>query len=114
LAARLLGAEFVAEGIAAEANTLKIGGGTLLQISGASPQPGSRVGWSVPSALVRLSEQGRYQGKIEGVTALGVGRQLSIRFGDALIRALDGYADRPDGSCRFDIDPASVRVWPLS
>ena len=114
LAARLLGAEFVAEGTAAEANTLRIGDSALLQISGACPQPGSRVGWSVPSALIRLNEQGRYQGRIEGVTAVGVGRQLSIRFGDTLIRALDGYADRPNGFCRFDIDPASVRVWPLN
>ncbi|HEY5064260.1 MAG TPA: ATP-binding cassette domain-containing protein [Xanthobacteraceae bacterium] len=114
LAARLLGAEFVAEGTAAEANILRIGDGAILQISGACPQPGSRVGWSVPSALIRLNEQGRYQGRIEGVTAVGLGRQLSIRFGDALIRALDGYADRPNGFCRFDIDPASVRVWALS
>jgi hypothetical protein len=114
LAARLLGAEFIAEGTAAEANTLRIGDGAILQISGACPQPGSRVGWSVPSALIRLNEQGRYQGQIESVTAVGIGRQLSIRFGDALIRALDGYADRPNGFCRFDIDPASVRVWPLS
>jgi molybdate transport system permease protein len=114
LAARLLGAEFVAEGTVAEPDTIKVDGGAILKISGASPQPGSRVGWSVPSALVRLSEHGRYQGKVEGVTAVGIGRQLSIRFGDALIRALDGYADRPQSPCRFDIDPASVRVWPLS
>jgi ABC-type Fe3+/spermidine/putrescine transport system ATPase subunit/ABC-type sulfate transport system permease component len=114
LAARLLGAEFVAEGTVAAPDAIKVGGGAILKISRAALQPGSRVGWSVPSALVRLSEQGRYQGKIEGVTAVGIGRQLAIRFGDALIGALDGYADRPGGSCRFDIDPASVRVWPLS
>jgi ABC-type Fe3+/spermidine/putrescine transport system ATPase subunit/ABC-type sulfate transport system permease component len=114
LAARLLGAEFAAEGTVAASDTIKIDGGAMLKVSGASLQPGSRVGWSVPSALVRLSEQGRYEGKIEGATAVGIGRQLSIRFGDALILALDGNADRPGGSCRFDIDPASVRVWPLS
>jgi ABC-type Fe3+/spermidine/putrescine transport system ATPase subunit/ABC-type sulfate transport system permease component len=115
LAARLLGAEFVAEGTVAEHDAIRLGTDALLKISGASLPSGSRVGWSVPAALVRLSDQGRYQGKIEGVTAVGVGRQLSIRFGDALIRALDGYADRSsNGSCRFDIDPASVRVWPLN
>jgi ABC-type Fe3+/spermidine/putrescine transport system ATPase subunit/ABC-type sulfate transport system permease component len=114
LAARLLGAEFVAEGIAAEAGIIKVDGGAVLTVSGPSMQPGTRVGWSVPSALVRLSDQGRYQGQVEDVTAVGAGRQLAIRFGQALIRALDGYADRPQGPCRFDIDPASVRIWPLS
>lgn len=114
LTARLLGAEFVADGTMVEAGTIKVDGGPLLNVSGPSPQPGSRVGWSVPSALVRLSEQGRYQGDIEDVLAVGVGRQLLIRFGNVLIRALDGHADRPRGFCRFDIDPASVRIWPLN
>jgi molybdate transport system permease protein len=114
LAARLLGAEFVAEGTVTASDAIKVDRGTMLKVSGPALQPGLRVGWSVPSALVRLNEQGRYQGTIEGVTTVGIGRQLSIRFGNALIRALDGYTDRPTGSCRFDIDPASVRVWPLS
>jgi len=114
LAARLLGAEFVAEGIVAEAGIIKVDGGAVLAVSGAPLQAGTRVGWSVPSALVRLSDHGHYQGNIEDVMPVGAGRQLMIRFGHALIRALDGYADRPQGSCRFDIDPASVRVWPLS
>lgn len=114
LTARLLGAEFVADGTVVDACTIKVDGGPLLKISGPSPQPGSRVGWSVPSALVRLSEQGLYQGDIEDVMAVGVGRQLLIRFGNVLIRALDGHADRRRGFCRFDIDPASVRIWPLN
>lgn len=114
LAARLLGAEFVAEGIVAEAGVIKVDGGAVLNASGLLLPAGKRVGWSVPSALVRLSDQGRYEGKIEDAIAIGAGRQLSIRFGHALIRALDGHAERPQKSCRFDIDPASVRVWPLA
>ncbi len=113
LAARLLGAEFVAQGTVTASDVIKIDGGSVLKVSGPSLEAGLRVGWSVPSALVRLSEQGQYQGNIEAVTAVGIGRQLSIRFGNALIRSLDGATDRPAGSCRFDIDPASVRIWPL-
>src|SRR4029077_2307767 len=56
LAARLLGAEFVAEGTVVESGTIKVDGGVVLNVSGPSPQPGTRVGWSVPSALVRLSD----------------------------------------------------------
>ena len=114
LAALLLGAEFVAQGTVTGSDVIKIDGGGVLKVSGPPLQTGLRVGWSVPSALVRLSDQGQYHGTIEEVTVVGIGRQLSIRFGHALIRALDGYADRPVGSCRFDIDPASVRIWPLN
>ena len=114
LAARLLGAEFVAEGTVADSGTIRVDGGALLYMAGPSLEPGSRVGWSVPSPLVRLNDQGRYQGTVEDAVSVGVGRQLSIRFGNVLLRALDGYAERALGSRRFDIDPASVRVWPLS
>jgi ABC-type Fe3+/spermidine/putrescine transport system ATPase subunit/ABC-type sulfate transport system permease component len=114
LAARLLGVEFVAEGTAAAQDAIRVGDDAMLRVSGAALQAGSRVGWSVPAALVRLNDQGRYQGQIESVVAVGLERQLAIRFGDALIRSLDGHADRAcSGACRFDIDPASVRVWPL-
>jgi len=114
LAARLLGAEFVAEGIAADPANIAIGADTLLKVAGPALRPGSRVGWSVPSARVRMSEQGRYEGQIETIVAVGIGRQLAIRFGNARIHALAGYAGHPRASaCRFDIDPDSVRVWLL-
>ncbi len=113
-AARLLGAEMVAAGIAAEGRAIVIGDGVKLKIAGPELRSGTRVGWSVPAARVRLNDNGRYQGTVESVTAVAAGQQIGIRFGDALIYALAGYADRPRGSaCRFDIDADAVRVWPL-
>jgi hypothetical protein len=86
----------------------------LLKVAGPPLVPGARVGWSVPTARVRLSEQGRYRGQVESVVAVSVGRQIAIRFGDALIHGLAGYGDHRSGSlCGFDIDPDSVRIWPL-
>jgi ABC-type sugar transport system ATPase subunit/ABC-type sulfate transport system permease component len=114
LAARLLGAEFTAEAIVAEPTALAVDADTLLEVAGPPLQPGARVGWSASSARIRVSERGRYQGQIESVTPIGTERQIAIRFGQSLIQALSGYASLPRGStCRFDIDPDAVRVWPL-
>jgi ABC-type Fe3+/spermidine/putrescine transport system ATPase subunit len=114
LAARLLGAEFAATGIAAEPNAIAVGDDVLLAVAGPPLQPGQHVGWSAPSARVRVSGHGRYLGRVEHVISLGMGRQLAIRFGKSLVHALVGDAEFSLGSaCRFDIDPDAVRVWPL-
>lgn len=114
LAARLLGAEFVAEGIAAGRAAIAVGDGALLQVCGPPLQEGARVGWTAPSGRIRVSAQGRYHGRVERVVPVGIGRQLAIRFGKSLIQALAGSAELSRGSeCRFDIDPDAVRIWPL-
>jgi ABC-type Fe3+/spermidine/putrescine transport system ATPase subunit/ABC-type sulfate transport system permease component len=114
-AARLLGAESIAHGVAAGVDTIAIGSDVLLKIAGPKLRAGMRVGWTVPATRVRLNEMGAYQGLIERVIAVGLERQVAIRFGDASINALAGSAVPPPGTlCRFDIDPDSVRVWPLS
>jgi hypothetical protein len=52
---------------------------------------------------------------IEDGIVVGMERHLAIRVGDAMIGALSGNAGHaPGGACRFDIDPESIRVWPLS
>ncbi|HEY2529356.1 MAG TPA: ATP-binding cassette domain-containing protein [Xanthobacteraceae bacterium] len=113
-AARLLGAETVAAGVVADPDSVAIGAGVLLRVAGPMPRPGSRIGWTVPSARVRMSDAGEYQGLVESVITVGVGCQIAIRFGDALVHALAGYADLVCGSsCRFDVDPDAVRIWPL-
>ncbi len=115
MAARLLGAEFAAEGIVAEPNRIAVGADTLLEVAGPPLQAGSRVGWSVPSARVRVGEHGCYQGQIESVIPVGIERRLGIRFGNTMIYALAGASARTsDTACRFDIEADAVRVWPLS
>ncbi len=114
LAARLLGAEFVAEGIAGGTSLIAVGGDTSLEVAGPALQRGARVGWTASPARIRVSDQGRYQGKVESAVPVGIGNQLAIRFGDTLIHALAGYHAQVCGSvCRFDIDADAVRVWPL-
>ncbi len=112
--ARLLGADHAATGTAAGPDSIAVGAGVELKISGPPLTPGSRVGWTVSPARVRLSDAGRYNGVVEAVTRAASGHQLALRFGDASVEVAAGYIDPPLGSaCRFDIDPDAVRVWPL-
>jgi ABC-type Fe3+/spermidine/putrescine transport system ATPase subunit len=114
-AARLLGAETVAKGIATGPDGIAVGAGIVLKIAGPPLDPGTHVGWTVPATHVRLSDAGQYPGLIEDGIVVGMERHLAIRVGDAMIGALSGNADHaPGGACRFDIDPESIRVWPLS
>ncbi len=113
-AARLLGAETIADGAVVDPETIAIGAGVLLKVAAPPLQPGSQVGWSVPAARVRLGKLGRYQGRIEAIVPVGVERRIAIGFGKALIHAMAGGGELSVGNaCRFDIDPDAVRVWPL-
>ncbi len=114
LAARLLGAEFAAEGIAVGSAAIAVGEDTLLEVAGPPLQAGARVGWTAPSARIRVNELGRYDGVVDRVTPVGAGRQLAIRFGKSVVHALVGYDEFSCGSpCRFDLDPDAIRIWPL-
>jgi molybdate transport system permease protein len=112
--ARLLGADHAAEGIAAGPDAIAVGAGAILNVAGPALTPDARVGWTVSPARVHLNEAGHYGGIVEAVTYVGSGHRITVRFGGALIDAASGYIDPPRGStCRFDIDPDAVRIWPL-
>ncbi|HET8995767.1 MAG TPA: hypothetical protein VFN42_03790, partial [Acetobacteraceae bacterium] len=112
--ARLLGADNVAAGVVHDPRHITVGDGVSLAVSGPPLSPGERVGWSFSPARARISPTGHYQGRVEAVAQMGVGRQITLRFGDARIRIFDGETDAPpDDPCRFEIDPHSVQVWPL-
>jgi molybdate transport system permease protein len=114
-AARLLGAETVAKGVATKPDGIAVGAGIVLTVAGPPLATGTHVGWTVPATQVRLSDAGQYPGRIEDDIVVGMERQLAIRVGDALIGALSSNADHAPGSaCRVDIDPAAVRIWPLA
>jgi len=112
--ARLLGADNVAEGVVADPRHIAIGEGVVLATAGPDLTPGARVGWSFAPGRARIAADGMYRGRVESVVATGLVRQVTIRAGDAHVRIFDGHGDVPLGeTCRFDIDPQSVQVWPL-
>jgi hypothetical protein len=79
-----------------------------------SLESGRRVGWSFSPAEGRPNASGAYLGQVCGVHGIGMERHLTVRMGDTLVRMATGRAACfPGDSCRFDIDPAAIQVWPL-
>jgi len=81
--ARLLGADNVAEGIVAGPYQIAIGNGLTIEAAGPPLIRGERVGWSFSPARARLDPTGPYQGRVDGVASMGVGRQITVHVGDA-------------------------------
>jgi molybdate transport system permease protein len=114
VAARLLGAENVGEGIAVADNQIAIEGGAILMVAGPPLRPGKRVGWSVRPERVRLCADGRYEARIESIAAIGGARDVLVRFGVTPLRVLADPSWRtPTNFCRLEIDPGSIQVWQL-
>ncbi len=112
--ARLLGADNVAEGVAAGHHQIAIGNGVMLAVAGPALRKGERVGWSFSPGRAQITSAGAYRGSVEGVTSVGIGRQIIVRLGDARLRIFDARTDSPpDTRCNFEIDPNSIQVWPL-
>jgi len=113
--ARLLGADNVAAGIAADEHNVLISDDIVVRIGGPALRKGESVGWSFPPARAEITPQGAYCGVVEAVTSAGIGRHITIRLGTASIRIFDGHTEcNRAGQCNFDIDPNSIQVWPLS
>jgi ABC-type Fe3+/spermidine/putrescine transport system ATPase subunit/ABC-type sulfate transport system permease component len=112
--ARLLGADNVAEGVVAGPYQIAIGNGVTVEVAGPPLTKGDRVGWSFSPSRSQLTPAGPYQGRVDGVVSTGIGRQITVRFGDAVVRIFDGQSDSPlEAECSFDIDRNSIQVWPL-
>jgi ABC-type Fe3+/spermidine/putrescine transport system ATPase subunit len=113
-AARLLGAENAAEGVASTADSIAVGRGVTLAVSGPALTPGERVGWSCSPARARIGETGAYPAEVESVALNGIDRQITVRLGEARIRLVDGRSPaRPGDRCQIDIDPDAIQIWPL-
>ena len=113
-AARLLGAQNAAEGIVVGPHALDIGRGVTVEVGGAPLELGRRVGWSCSAVRQRIGATGTHPAVIEDVALVGIDTQLTLRVGDALLRLLDGRSSvRRGDSCRIDIDPDSLQIWPL-
>lgn len=113
-AARLLGARNPGRGVVVSSNGIGVGGGVVLEVAGPPLDGGRHVGWSFSPSDAHASASGEYQGLVCNTLAFGIERHLAIRVGDALVRISTGRtACVPGDSCRFDIDPDAIQVWPL-
>jgi molybdate transport system ATP-binding protein/molybdate transport system permease protein len=113
-AARLLGAENAAEGVVAGPHAIDIGRGVTLEVGGPPLELGRRVGWSCSAVRHRIGPSGAHPAVIDEVALVGIDTQLTVRVGNARLRLLDGRGSARRGdSCRIDIDPDSLQIWPL-
>ncbi len=112
LAARLLGADNVTEGLAVGPQRIALGDGVVIEVPGA-PLPAGRVGWSVPADRIWLHQGGRYRGTVETLIEGPLPRAL-LRFGEARIGAACAPELTPGQDCRFDLDIGRIQVWPLA
>jgi molybdate transport system permease protein len=113
-AAGLLGARNPGRGVVVSSNGIGLGGGIVLEVAGSTLDSGRHVGWSFPPADARPGTFGAYRGLVCATLASGMERHLAVRVGDALVRISAGRtAVAPGDSCRFDVDPAAIQVWPL-
>ncbi|HTT78616.1 MAG TPA: TOBE domain-containing protein, partial [Stellaceae bacterium] len=90
-----------------------LGGGVRLKVAGPPLRPGTPVGWGVRPGGIRLAAGGAYHGCVASLLRAGMSHHLTIGVGDVRIKLLangDNYA--VGTSCRLDIDPAAVQVWP--
>jgi molybdate transport system permease protein len=111
-AARILGAENVAFGVAVDEGQIDIGNGLRLVVAGPPLVRGERVGWSVRPEHIRLTDNGRYQARIHDIASFGNALRLSVSIDDIPLSVLAERSLTPvPGPCRLDIDPASIQVW---
>jgi molybdate transport system permease protein len=111
--ARLLGAEHIEHGTCRNRGQIAMGGETFLSVAEPELTPGERVGWSISAGGARFSAGGAYSGTVESAVTLGIDQRVIVRIGDARIGVIAGGGGlEPVSSCRIDIDPHSVQVWP--
>ena len=113
-AARLLGAEIVAAGVAVAPDRIDVGG-LCIKVAG-PPLPLGPVGWSVRPGSIRVGVEHSLRGTLLQIGEGRAGqRRLVVQLGDAVLPVMGdaGLAATP-GPCRVAIDPASIQVWPAS
>jgi ABC-type sugar transport system ATPase subunit len=111
--ARLLGAEYIEYGTCRSRDQIAIGCETLISVAEPELTPGERVGWSISAGGARFAADGAYSGTVESTVTLGIDQRVIVRIGDARIGVVaGGGALEPGSSCRIDVDPHSVQVWP--
>ena len=114
LAARLLGADNIARGVAAAGGLIDLGG-VVLRCEG-PPPPIGPVGWAIRPDAMRVDERGDLPAILLDAGAERFGqRPALLRIGAQVIRGVlaPGHAPLP-GPCRVILDVAALQIFPAS
>jgi len=114
--ARLLGMRNINPARTVAANTLSTGTVTIT-VSPTRLPADIDVLWCVRPEQIDISDSGRYPAHILDVARLGAATEVEVRLdrGAALhIRTLKSVDLDIGASCRIDIDPSAITVWPAT
>ncbi|MFS3134856.1 ATP-binding cassette domain-containing protein [Gluconacetobacter sacchari] len=120
LAALLLGAGPMGDGMVTPEGRIDVGLGVALRVrhperdDPALPPPGTRVRWAARPYQIRLATDGAYPAHIlwRGLVCDGQ-RPMRLRLGDGVLEILADPSCDADGACRVNIDPSCIQVWPV-
>ncbi|WP_220790428.1 ABC transporter ATP-binding protein/permease [Gluconacetobacter takamatsuzukensis] len=121
LAARLLGAEAIGDGVVLPDGRIDVGQGVALLVGHPDgeaadlPPPGTRVRWSARPHQIRPMDDGAYPARILWRGAVRDGqRPMRLLLGDAELEILADPSCMADGPCRVSIDPRCLQIWPAA
>jgi ABC-type sulfate/molybdate transport systems ATPase subunit/ABC-type sulfate transport system permease component len=112
--ARLLGIQNLGHGVIAEPGTVTVGMLRIAAETGDLPG-GSEVLWTIRPDHVAVTPRGAYPAIVDDVADIGTITTLTVRLpgGPELrVRTTDPGDLVPGGTCRVDLDPAAITLWP--
>jgi molybdate transport system permease protein len=114
LAARLLGADNIARGIAGAGGLIDLGG-AVLQTEGPA-LPIGPVGWAIRPDAIRVDGRGDLPATLLDAGAESFGqRPALLRIGAQLIRGVLAPGQPPGpGPCRVSLDAAALQIFPAT
>ena len=113
--AQLLGLHNVGQGRLIEANRIELGGELRLDMAGHTAIPaGHTVMWRLPALAITLSDEGAFQGTVDGIELRRGDRYARLRICGVIFDIPSDDARLKTGtSHRFSMDIGKLTIWPI-
>ena len=113
--AQLLGLHNVGQGRLIGANRIELGGELRLDMAGHTAIPaGHTVMWRLPALAITLSDEGAFQGTVDGIELRRGDRYARLRICGVIFDIPSDDARLKTGtSHRFSVDIGKLTIWPI-
>ena len=113
--AQLLGLHNVGQGRLIEANRIELGGELRLDMAGHTAIPaGHTVMWRLPALAITPSDEGAFQGTVDGIELRRGDRYARLRVCGVIFDIPSDDARLKTGtSHRFSVDIGKLTIWPI-
>jgi hypothetical protein len=111
----LLGLHNVGQGRLIGANRIELGGELRLDMAGHTAIPaGHTVMWRLPALAITLSDEGAFQGTVDGIELRRGDRYARLRIcGMTFDIPSDDARLKTGTSHRFSVDIGKLTIWPI-